>query len=229
MEELENIKKIFWHELGHLCVDIVRAEKIEGVIVSKVKVSWDKEFKWKGHVETLPEHEWYEIIKDNNKFTYPLMSLLSGCVFQTSYEQFFLDKNEIRFEDCFCKEGIGTYDYMDLNSFVLAFINHNKVNGTTKLAYFLLNEVAQYYGNEVLKKVDLFHSLKEVVDIQAQIIFDDFHKKGRPDCYSYYIRNQELKDLIEKITPIIYKHGFIGVLAEISEKIEKEIESYQVT
>jgi hypothetical protein len=229
MKELENIKKIFWHELGHLCADIVRVKKVDKLRISEVKISWVKKYDWSGHVESLPEQVWSDIVKNNNKFTYSLLSLLSGCVFQTIYEQVFLGREETRFEDCFCIESncLGNGDWMNYNQILSEFrITYPNSRGDFNLMNFLEKEVIEIYRIEVLKMKEFFNSLKGIVDIQAQIIFDDLKKKGSPDIYSYCFRNEQLEELIEKVKPHLDEYRFREVLEEVSEKIVREVRPF---
>jgi hypothetical protein len=234
MEELENIKRIFWHELGHLCVDIIKVEKIDGLYINKLNISHNNDrglpFNWTGFVEALPEMLYEEIPKEDLKFSYSLMGLVSGCIYETIYFQFFSNENHRTFEDCFCMKGdcIGNGDWRFFHEVLTSFRGiYPKTRGNIDLFEFLEEKFIKIYLAEVTKMKDFFNALKEIVNFQSQIIFDDFHATARTDDYSFDISNEILTELIDRVKPLVYEYGFVEVLESMSKMILEKIKPYQ--
>jgi hypothetical protein len=234
MKELENIKRIFWHELGHLCVDIIKVEKIAGLYINNLNISYRNDtglpFKWTGYVEALPELPYLEIPKEESKFAYSLIGLVSGCVFETIYFHNFLKENNKNFKDCFCMKGdcIGNGDWRFFNEVLTSFRElYPKTRGDKDLFEFLEEKFINIYFNAVEKMKSFFNALKEIVDFQSQIIFDDFQAKGSPESYSFNILDEQLKELIDILRPLVYDYGFVEVLASTTEEIIEKIKPYQ--
>mgnify|MGYP000946443051 CR=1 FL=1 len=212
-----------------MCVDVVIVEKIRWLDISELKISWDKKFKWEGYVEKSSLQEWCEIVKDKNQFTYSLLNLVSGCIFQTIYEQYFLNKKEISFEDCFCfnKNCIGNFDYNNYFEIISKFRNiHPDTRGNIQFLNFIERDIIQDYYSKIIKMRDFFDSLKKIIDSHSITVFENFKIKDNIDSYSYCFKEEKLKKLIKEIKLVNDKHGFGEVLEITSEKIIKEIEFF---
>jgi hypothetical protein len=234
MKELENIKRIFWHELGHLCVDIIKEKRIPELYINNLNISYSNEmglpFKWTGYVEALPKLPYLEIAKEDNKFAYSLIGLVSGCVFETIYFHNFLKENDKNFKDCFCMKGdcIGNGDWSSLNQILSKFRGlYPKTRGNVGLFEFLEEGFLITYSEVVEKMEDFFIALKEIVDFESKSIFDNFQASGSPASYSHNISGKPLKKLTDKLRPLVYEYGFVEVVTSTSEKIIGKIKVYQ--
>ena len=91
MSNLEQIQSILWHEIGHLCVDILLVNEHPEISINKLVITnAECEIKqWCGHIDLAPEEllTFDQILKKNSLLYFSLLSLVSGCLFQTNLGQ----------------------------------------------------------------------------------------------------------------------------------------------
>lgn len=102
LSNLLEIKRILWHELGHLCVRLVMNDKIENHSITSLNVKYtnyigEDKFPWSGSVNYNPATK----VDDDLVVAYTMISLFTGCVFETIYFNEIIGNTDKKVEDCF--------------------------------------------------------------------------------------------------------------------------------
>ena len=200
----EQIREIVWHEIGHLCLDIILVKKIKSkkLKITELQIHHLNVIdgpKWGGHVEVLPGPSYIEVVKDINYFGLKLLTLYSGCLFQNLYHKKIL-KNDYEIKNCFClREGcIGRKDWSDYNSLVSEFTAYcdkkNSIRGNKEIFQFFESypKSLKFY-NFFIKCIN-----KIVLELSDKIELDYINKE-KPAKYCYPIKEQELLKLRKKL------------------------------
>lgn len=207
MNLTEEISEIVWHEIGHLCYDMILVNRIKNIKITEFQIHFDNNIegkKWGGHIKIHPGPNPFEVISDVNFFGIKLLSLYSGCFFQGIYLKSIL-KKQFEINDCFCikSECIGNKDFTDYNSLISKFTSHCD----KKMSIRGNIEIFQYLDSfpKSLKYCDFF--IKKVNKITSKLVImieNDFREKGMPSKYIFQLKENELMSLIKKLKFLVF-------------------------
>lgn len=225
MNDLEQIKSILWHEVGHLCVDILKVQKFPKISINKLVISTAicKTNKWCGFVRLLPTEELtFEKAINNHKFlAFTLLSLTSGCVFQTS-----LNYSIFKFKGCFAfnKKAVGKGDHDKFYKIQSQFRRlHPELRGNIEFNT-KISIIPQSIFQSNLLELDKFNlSLKEIINRETSLILKDYQKKNKPNKYEFEYEDCDLEGLILEISTLINNYGFKELIDESILGIEQLI------
>jgi hypothetical protein len=221
----EDIKRILWHEMGHLCVDILKKEDHNQLEVNLLNLSFtdhhDDLFKWSGYVEILPSLPFIDIPKNHSLMAYSLISLGAGCIFETIYFNEIKGDESMKFEDSFSfnKESIGNGDWRNYEE-IMFKMRELYPNFRGKI------DLLEYMGTGFLKIVhDTFFTLSDFIIKLSHIIDEEVIKiegkftKHNPSTgeFSYNYSGEDLNHLIQKIIPLMDNNGFRYELKNIHD------------
>ncbi|UGU14251.1 hypothetical protein LS482_11055 [Sinomicrobium kalidii] len=139
MSVLNDIKRIVWHEFGHLCVNSIMVKSVKDIDLNIARLTIHylnmvDGAKWGGCVQVLPDPGYERAVKNLNYFSLKSISLFSGCLFETLYLNVIqgLDKGIF---DCFCNKsnctGIG--DFYTYNSLISELLKQKDREGGSKV------------------------------------------------------------------------------------------------
>jgi len=231
-DNINNIRKIFYHEIGHLCVDIMKIDIVNDAYLNNLNISYisnanqNESLNWCGYVEVLPEYPYSNIPKDLHVFSSFLLSLVSGCIFQTTLNNIYLQKND-DFRDCFGRGNncLGVKDFHDYNRIVSEFLKINEDSrGNRKLLQFMYGDIIDIFYKELISKKSFINELILITEDYIKAIDEAFRKHDSSNTFSYDIKNEQLSQLINDIKIVLDKHGIFKFINSKIEFIVKTIE-----
>lgn len=233
---LNEIKKIIWHEIGHLCVDIILIQRIsfENFYINELqifKIPRLSENCWGGQVEILPDIGYERSVQNLDYLTLKLITLTSGCIFETLFSTEFLKEKCLNFENCFgmnhsCK-GRGDFNkYNELISRLIADCDKKEgkiIRGNSELVNFIYSYIPKTFLEIVQKNKSFLTSVGKEVDKLAQLVKLDFENQNKPDNYCYKINSSELNSLLNIFRKIILKDKFEDNLNIVYDRFHKTL------
>ena len=226
-----DIQRIIWHEIGHLSIDILKVESVKDIVINKLNISHINNisgtFNWFGCVEILPEIAYSKIPEDRKVFAFYLVSLVSGCIFETVYLTVYLGKDK-SLVNCFDnKENcLGQQDYRDYQEIISNFYKlYDHHRGDMKLYSFLINDFIQNYFEKILEWKGFFDKIKTIVEEEAKIILEKYREK--PGNFTYDLTDELLVSLIDKVRSVILDSKFDGFVESTITNFIEFIEPYK--
>ncbi|TBW26963.1 hypothetical protein [Gramella sp. KN1008] len=222
--EIEEIRKIFWHELGHLCTNIFKTEKYPKYNISLLNISFTNErsrlFKWHGHVDTLPPIPHENLVENLNLLTYSLMGIISGCVFQTVYSVKVLGNADLNYDSCFCHTNncIGSGDFNSFHAILSQLRKrYPQLRGNRNFSQYSEVDLPNAFLNELAKNNDFIIGMTEIAEKHCSGIYDLYLKQGKDVNLSFNLENGKIEHLIEELRPILVKCKFPEVINKYSD------------
>ncbi|GMN07488.1 hypothetical protein MTsPCn5_28770 [Croceitalea sp. MTPC5] len=226
MSLYEEIKRAVWHEMGHLCIDIIKPTHHIDYAVKEFCIKYrqrrDDLPSWGGFVKMLPSIKYLEIPKDSSFMAYSLMSLCGGCIFETRHLGGDL-------KDCFGQDlkSVGSGDWRAYKGIVSTSSRiHPYFRGNKEVFQFIEFDYVKLVQDEILKLTYFFKELEKIVNKISSEIEKDFSSKGKPSPYSLLIDNEKLEKLITEAAEISEKYGFTETISALRERFMEEYESF---
>lgn len=224
MSVSEDIKRILWHEMGHLCVDLIKIESHNYLSINQVALGHQNyvgdQFNWNGYVEMQPAIPFEDIPNDFSVLAYSLISLQAGCIFEMIFFKKILKDSSTNFEDCFSikKDALGNGDRRSYSEILSAILKTNpEFRGKKDVLKFIEKEFVhkvkdRFFGlDDFIKKLDVLVN-KEVIKIEGNYN----ENKDRGD-YSYNYTDDELIGLSKNVKVVIDEFQFRENLKEIHD------------
>lgn len=206
MEVVEDLKRVLWHELGHLCIGILFCKKNETYFNSSLEVSYFElalKHKWGGKVSkniTVPSKD---LVQDLDNALLAIIDLGMGCVFQTLYINEILNKEEGLLK-CLCyKSDCPGADDIQKMGFIVVLLRENYVRKNISLLDFFNKCYELICDNKMFVK-----SIVNLVDKYSNLIIKEFNKQGKSREFKYIISDKELDELEEEVKTIILNTSF---------------------
>ncbi|MEM7487146.1 MAG: hypothetical protein AAF348_18215 [Bacteroidota bacterium] len=222
----DEIKRTVWHEMGHLCIDIIKPIHYKDYAVREFCIKYlqrsDDLPSWGGFVKMLPTIKYLEIPKDSSFMAYSLMSLCGGCIFETRHLGGDL-------KDCFGHDlkCVGSGDWHAYKGIVSTSSRlHPYFRGNKEVFQFIEFDYVKLIQEEILKLNYFFDALEKMANQISSEIEKDFSSKEKPSPYSFLIDNEKLEKLIIKVAEISEKNGFTETISTLREKFIEEYESF---
>jgi len=224
MEFITDLQRILWHELGHLCVDILDVEEDSNYDIDDFWVSYHKiaisDHKWGGGVKMLPSLKWAVLIENNDKTSFALLGIISGCIFQTIFLKHFLQA-EVVFEDCFCLQkncaGQG-----DSSSFYTLTSEIRRKNGRKEdFIKFSEIELSKMYYKLVLENSHFLELMNQIILKYTDLISTAYHQSGSKDEFHYHFKGAEFESLKEEVYQIMSATSLRDAIVGLKEKIKE--------
>lgn len=224
MEFITDLQRILWHELGHLCVDLLDLEEDSNCDIDDFWVSYHKiaisDHKWGGGVKMVPSLKWAVLIQNNDKTSFALLGIISGCIFQTIFLKHFLQA-EVVFEDCFClqKNCAGQSDSI---SFYTLTSEVRKKNGRRE-DFIKFSEIglSKMYYDLVLENSQFLEFMNQMILKYTNLISTAYHQSGSKDEFHYHFKGAELVSLKEEVCQIMSATSLKDVIVSLKEKIKE--------
>ena len=230
MNLTKNINRILWHEIGHFCIDIQKVKYHSDYCVNKIKIAYkrrnDDLIPWYGYVEMLPTTKWELIPKDPSFMAYSLISLISGCLFETIYLTEIL-KESRELKDCFSftKNAVGRGDFNSYHEILTQTRKlHEYLRGKNDFNNFIEFEFKNIVTDKIYKIEEFFVALKKIIDPIAIDIEKDYLIKNSSSPYEFEIIGKYLESIKNEILEISKQAGFSNLIEELREHF---IEQYQ--
>ncbi len=227
MSNKENIKRILWHEVGHLCARVVIKENHEGTEITHLNIGHiniidDKAFNWNGEVAFNPP----TIIENDSIIALSLISLISGCIFETTYfNEIINDKREIN--DCFSsnKYHLGNKDHYDYYDIISQILDKYSFRGKKDVVDFLCNFFKEVSKSLILKK-EFIEELDVIIDEEAETINQDF-ELPREESFEFIYEGDNLKNLIEKVKEVMEKYNYSESINNLKDIFITQLEVFK--
>ena|SRR5690606_31097798 len=204
MEVVEDLKRVLWHELGHLCIGILFCEKNETYFNSSLEVSYfELAHKWGGKVSKNKIDKSKDLIQDIDNALLAIIDLGMGCVFQTLYINEILNKEE-SLSKCLCyQSGCPGADDIQKMGFIVVLLRENYVRKNISLLDFFNKCYELICGNKMFIK-----SIMNLVEKYSDFIIEEYNKQGKSREFKYIISDKELDELEEEVKTIILNNSF---------------------
>ena len=229
MKELEEIKSILWHEIGHLLIDLLLVNYHSDISISKLVIrNYDCEnIKWCGYVDLTPSEklEYNEVVKSDSLSAFKFFSLVSGCLFQSEFATIELD-----FKDCFAfkSTAIGKGDHDQFYQIPFKLREAYDVSEEDKKKFYQkLDEIVlQEYPKEILKLERFIKEMHNFIAYLGKVIITDFNGNSNKDEYSFIIQDEFLDKISEKLIDIMKVNGFTELLNSLHQELVSIIKKY---
>lgn len=220
------IKRAVWHEVGHVCIDIIKPTHHEDYEVTEFCVKYQQRSddlpSWGGFVKMLPTIKYLEIPKDPSFMAYSLMSLCGGCIFETKHLK--TDLNECFSNNMKC---LGFGDWHKYKGIVSATSDlYPYFRGNKEVFQFIEFDYVKLVQDEILKLTYFFKELEKIVNKISFEIEKDFSSNEKPSPYSFLIDKEELEKLKTEVAEISEKYGFTETISAVRERFMEEYESF---
>jgi len=200
-----DLERIIWHEIGHLCIDIIQITKYDNAYVDLIELKYNheaEEKKWSGKVRVINQE-----IKSNDDLlkskshellSFHLLNLISGSLFELNYLNDYI-QDKVSLNDLFSiKNKSGTQDYLDFRKLLNGFCKINSLDKNTFNLEFtsifsILCEM------EFSKMKGFKKDLKQITEKYVDLIICDFNKNHDLGNYSFNFSNSQILDLIEEL------------------------------
>lgn len=220
------IKRAVWHEIGHFCIDIIKPIHHEDYQVTEFCVKYQQRSddlpSWGGFVKMLPTIKFLEIPKDPSFMAYSLMSLCSGCIFETKHLETNLKK-------CF-SNNMKCLGFGDWRSYKLIISETSKLHpyfrGKKEAFQFIEFDYIKLVQDEIEKLTDFFSEIEKKVNQITSEIEKDFSFKEKPSPYSFLIDKEELENLKMEVLEISEKNEFTDSVLALRESFIEEYVSF---
>lgn len=229
MKDIEEIKSILWHEIGHLLIDLFLVNSHSDISISKVVIrNYEcKNIKWCGYVDLIPSEKlkYNEVVKNDSLTAFKFLSLVSGCLFQSEFATIKLD-----FKDCFAFKntaiGKGDHDQFYQIPFKLREAYDISEEDKKKFYQKLDKIVFQEYPKEILKLDKFISEMYKFIAYLGKVIITDFNSKSNKEEYSFIIQDEFLVEISEKLIEIMKVNGFTELLNSLHQELVDTIQKY---
>ncbi|MFH6959165.1 hypothetical protein ACHRV1_17360 [Flavobacterium aquidurense] len=227
MEIRTDLERVLWHEIGHLCIDLIEIEDSPDFSIDDLWANYHKiaisEHKWEGGVRMLPSIKYEVLLQDDDKTSFALLGLISGCVFQTLFLKDFLKVPNTGFEDCFCMQqkcgGRG-----DIISFLgITSLIRRKYDLNKDFTQFSERELQHIYYDIITKNQEFLGSLNSLISHYTAIIYDVYEQSENKDKFKYSLKGNYLDSLKEELFKLMKGTGFYDAVKGLKESIKEKI------
>jgi len=231
MEIRTDLERLLWHETGHLCVDLIEIEDSPDFLVDDLWANYHaiaiSKHKWEGGVRMLPSIQYDVLLQDDDKTSFALLGLISGCVFQTLYLKEFLKDADVGFEDCFCMQqkcgGRG-----DIMSFLgITSLIRRKYGLNRDFIQFIERELQHIYYDIITKNQEFLGELQSLISNYTAIVYDVYEQSENKDKFQYSLKGKYLDSLKEEVFKLMKGTGFYDAVKELKESIKEKMTEVQ--
>jgi hypothetical protein len=231
MDIRTDLERVLWHEIGHLCIDLLEVEGSADYWVDDLWVSYHKiaisEHKWGGGVKMLPSIKFEVVTQDDDKTSSALLGFISGCVFQTLFLKDFVEMADIVFEDCFCLQqkcaGNG-----DIRSFLGLGSLIRKKHGLNKsFILFSERELHHIYYGIIAENKEFVGTLHSLISRFTTIIYSLYEQSEHKDEFKYSFKENGLDTLKEEVYKVMKETGFYDAITTLKGCIKEKMTEEQ--
>ena len=232
--DLKYLKEIIAHEIGHLCISILRSKTIPEIQVTKLLISNEICHKgpWCGQVEYEPQEildNFEEVIKNHDLLAFSLIGLTAGCYFQN----YIPDHDSLEFNDCFKntnKDAVGygdSYNYYLLES-DFRILHSESNSGREELVKSTSKLVFEKFKEHVSLSKDFIKAVQKITDDIAFEIVKDYKKNGAPKRYTFSIEGAFLNQVINDLEKSMLQDKFGKGVVTIVNKLKLLLDNYPI-
>lgn len=228
MENITDLKRVLWHEIGHFCIDVIDLEADNKFSIDEFWVSYHSnaisEHKWGGGVRTIPSIKLDELVEDIDKISFSFISLISGCIFQTFFLKELMQLN-IDFKDCFCVQEncAGKSDMKLFHS--IASKQRSKYGRKDLFIKFSEIEIIDIYYKIIIEEPVFIENINKLINSLSNKIYNTYQHSKNNDEFSYYLSKKEIFNLKEDIFSIMYESSFFEKIVNLKEMIKEKMTS----
>jgi len=219
-----DLERVLWHELGHLFIDIIQCEELKNYSVDFMFVGYidnaKGDNKWNGGVRIEPSTKFEEIVKDFNLTSYAILSLMSGCIFETVFRVNNGNK-EALFEKCFCM-GPQCAGLMDSKQFYQLNIEFRKFYGyRVRYVEFIEKELNVIYFKKLQENNSFLSDVDSLSKKLKATVLKSFYSSNSNFVYQFV--GEELESIKKEIIVLLDKSNYRSIFKEILAIIVSEI------
>ncbi|MWB92925.1 hypothetical protein GON26_00970 [Flavobacterium sp. GA093] len=231
MEIRTDLERVLWHEIGHLCIDLIEIEDSPDFFVDDLWANYHaiaiSEHKWEGGVRMLPSIQYEVLLQDDDKTSFALLGLISGCVFQTLYIKEFLKDADVGFENCFCMQqkcgGRG-----DIISFLgITSLIRKKYGLNKDFIEFSERELQHIYYDIITKNQEFLGELHILISRYTAIVYAVYQESENKDEFKYSLKGNYLDSLNDELIKLIKGTGFYDAVKGLKESIKEKMTEVQ--
>ncbi|PHN94445.1 hypothetical protein CSC80_03570 [Maribacter sp. 6B07] len=223
-----DIERIVWHEMGHFVIDVHKPKHHPDYCVNEIVVEHNKRSdsytSWSGYVKMLPTKKYALIPEDPSFMSYSLISLISGCIFETIYFADILNVAK-EIDDCFSfkPSAMGSRDYNSYYNIIThSRSRYENFRGNKDVNAFLEFDFKDLVKNEISKNKDFILSIKNVIDSVVLRIEKDFLANNEPSPYDYRISEEALDELKAEVLEISGDKGFSELIVKLRDNFTEQ-------
>ena len=210
---MTDLKKIIWHEIGHFCIEIISSNSI-----IEFRIEKNNDSVWSGGLKNDNTVKIDGLVEDIDQAIMEILSLFSGCIFQTIYSVEY-EKKEVSFlNDCFNIKDHGCDDYFKLKNI------YDKLRESYKIGMHSFNYINDEYIKLIIKNSSFIKKINNISNNLNDTILDDFKKKLilSETNYSFVLKNDELDSLKINLENIISETNFRYDFLMFKNKFKEE-------
>lgn len=226
MEILKDLERVLWHEIGHLTVDIMETGSNDDFYIDDFWVSYHVKAvsgqKWGGAVKMLPSIPIEELVKDDEKTSFAMLGLISGCIFQTIFLREFL-KEGVDFEQCFCPQN-KCAGYGDMRFYLGIASEIRKKYGLNKeFITFSERDIYGLYYETVAANQNFLVSINELIIKLRDMVFEIYQQAENKEEFKFCFKDNGLEALIEDVCKIMKETMFSQTIISIKDEYKKKM------
>lgn len=222
MEKINDLKRVLWHELGHFCIDLLNLKhRIAGFRVSYHNKAIGNS--WGGGVKVEPPIIFDEIIEDIEKVSLEIVSLISGCMFQTIFMNKYLNQNVQLKNDCFAlyDRCAGKDDYHKF--LILTSKLFTKYERKKELVSYSKVDIFEDYFELLNENQEFLEEMNKLIDEISNKINQEFQESGYNCDFQYCFNFEELESLEVRINRIMVETSFKNSVFRLIESFKEKI------
>lgn len=224
MEFERDLHRVIWHEFGHMCIDILKIKNYTSLMIDSVSFKYHSNalppYKWGGQVSVKPSIKFEKLVLNIEFTAFAILSLISGCIFQTIYFYKIIGNKSITFQDCFdIKKGLcGQSDYITLLSITIEFRKKYGYNKDSVL--FIEKELQNIYLGMIMKNEEFISKINNLITEYKEIIINKY--KGE-ESFEYILDNEQIVNLRQSLYEIMNETNFIKQIETLKNQLVEKL------
>lgn len=227
MDFCDDLHRVLWHEYGHFCVDILASASNPDYTINDFWVKYNDKaisnHKWAGAVEMVPPIKFKILVADLDKTSFSILSIISGCLFETIFLKEFLD-SETKFTECFCNKQscAGQLDFY--SAFSIYSEIRKKYGYDAEFIKFVEIELPNIYYDKIVANKAFMEQLNKLIIMKKEIILQEYEgSKNHDEFYHYF--TEEINMLTDLLNNLLKDTSFIEIILEMKESILSKIQN----
>jgi hypothetical protein len=224
MDFLIDLQRLLWHEFGHLCIDIISTDENPNYQIEQLSVTFNAHalHKWNGYVKVVPSIKFDVLVEDEIKVSYSMITLLSGCIFQTIYLRE-IEKQIVEFDDCFSLKdrSAGFHDKLYFGEIGSQY--RMKFGNRADYTNFIEVELKETLYNQILNNELFLVGMNQISIKYRDLILKKLENQMLKDNLLYRIIDKELEVLKNEIRELMLNTGFYVMVIELIESIGEKM------
>ncbi len=218
-----DLERVIWHEIGHLCMDIILCSKNSEFEIYKIEFNYNSIAngrKWGGVIgcknPKIPSVNDLLVCNNLELFCLKFLNLYSGCIFELNYLNDFHNQS-LNINDLFAIDPSksGTSDYQSLRDLNNEFSKYYKID-KKEFDFNYVKMIKNIFENKFSKMNDFKSKLKFISEKYFDVVYSNFESNFNNE-YVYKFTEELKNNLIDDLNKIFDSTDFFKFIDSIIE------------